>query len=83
MTEHCKYCGDAIEWAVTDKGKNAPVQAHAQGTLILLPVEKGRMYPRAVAVPLASEGGVEVRTLRYVLHLPLCTKRRKRERGLM
>lgn len=81
MTDHCKFCGDPITWAVTEKGKNAPVQADAQGTLILLPVEKGRMYPRATTVPLAGEGGIEIRTLRYVLHLPICTKRRKRERG--
>lgn len=80
MTEHCKYCGDAIEWAVTEKGKNAPVQANPQGTLILLPVERGQAYPRAMSVPLAGEGGIEVRTIRYALHLPVCPAKGRRGR---
>lgn len=80
MTDLCKFCGDPIKWAVTEKGKNAPVQADAQGTLILLPVERGQAHPRATTVPLAGEGGIEIRTLRYALHLPRCPKHRRRER---
>lgn len=78
MTEHCKYCGDAIKWAVTEKRKNAPVQVDPLGTLILLPAESGRAHPRAVSVPLAGEGGAEVRTLRYSLHLPVCPAKGRR-----
>lgn len=77
MTDHCKFCGEPITWATTDKGKNAPVQADPDGKLILLPTERGSMYPRAM-VP---EGGVNgIRTIRYVFHLSRCSRHAKRER---
>lgn len=78
MTDYCKHCGDAIKWAVTEKGKNAPVTADAEGTLILLPVEKGQAFPRAATVPLNPGDGIEVRSIRYRLHLPVCPARGRR-----
>lgn len=77
MTDTCKFCGEPIKWAVTEKGMNAPVVADPQGPLMLLPVEKGQRYPRAMTIP-TSPPGWEVRTIRYVLHRVHCTGRGKR-----
>lgn len=81
MTGRCRYCGKSVTWALSEtKGKRMPVEAAADGDLILLPRAPAESAPRAKKVPPPGSGGIEIKTLRYRAHIPVCSGRPKRER---
>jgi hypothetical protein len=79
VTDHCKWCGSVITFALSEKGKRMPVEMTPDGDLILLPVAPGFQFSRTQNVgPPGS--GAEVRTPRYANHIARCKGKRGRKR---